>query len=135
MQKHHSDMPKTIELALDESKLPHEAQQQQRPRRIACGKRLFRMETAERPSDLHPETRREMKAGTVVVITNQETTATDHLAKHASDAKLQKRRRTDPLPDYIPNTRLWPIGSDTVSQKPAVQRQTSKKTKKAGAQN
>lgn len=32
MQKHHSDMPKTIELALDESKLPHEAQQQQRPR-------------------------------------------------------------------------------------------------------
>lgn len=105
MQKHHSDMPKTIELALDESKLPHEAQQQQRPRRIACGKRLFIMETAERPSNLHPETRREMKAGTVVVITNQEATATDHLAKHASDAKLQKRRRTDPLPDYIPNSR------------------------------
>ena len=52
VQEHHSDMPKIIEPALDESKLPHEAQQQQRPRRIACGKRLFSMETAERPSDL-----------------------------------------------------------------------------------
>ncbi len=121
MQKHHSDMPKVLEPALDESKLPHEAQQQQRPRRIACGKRLFRMETTERPYDLHPETRREMEAETAVVSTN-------HLAKHASDVPLQKRRRTNPLPDYIPNTRLWPIGSDTMSQKPAVKRQTSKKT-------
>ncbi|DBB03030.1 TPA: hypothetical protein ACH3X1_013428 [Trebouxia sp. C0004] len=127
-------MPKILEPALDESKLPHEAQQQQRPRRVACGKRLFRIETAERPFDLHPETRRETEAGTAIVSTNQETTATDHLAKHASDAQLQKRRRTNPLPDYIPNTKMWPIGSETVSQKPAVKRQTSKRTKKAEAQ-
>jgi len=97
VQKHHSDMPKILEPALDESKLPHEAQQQQRPRRIACGKRLFRMETIERPSDLHPETRREREAETAVVITNQETTATDHLAKHASDAQLQKKTAHKPL--------------------------------------
>ena len=128
-------MPKILEPALDESKLPHEAQQQQRPRRIACGKRLFRMETAERPPDLHPETRREMEAGTADVSTDQETTATDHLAKNASDAQLQKRRRTNPLPNYIPNTRMWPIGSEKVPQKPAVNRQTSKRTKKAEAQN
>jgi len=44
------------------------------------------METTERPSDVHPETRREMEAGTAVVSTNQEATATDHLAKHASIA-------------------------------------------------
>jgi len=135
VQEHDSDMPKIPEPVLDESQLPHEAQQQQRPRRIACGKRLFRMETAERPSDLHLETRREMEAGTAVVSTNQETTATDHLAKHASDARLQKRRRTNPLPDYIPNTRMWPIGSETVSQKPAVKKQTNKRTKKAETQN
>jgi len=135
VQKHHSDMPKILELALDESKLPHEAQQQQTPRRTGCGKRLFRMETTGRPSDLHPETRREIEAGIVAVSTNQETTATDHLAKAASDAQLQKRRRTNPLPDYIPNTRMWPIGSETVSQKPAVHRQTNKRTKKAETQN
>ena len=76
-----------------------------------------------------------MEAGTAVVSTNQETTATDHLAKHVSDAQIQKRRRTNPLPDYVPTTRMWPIGSETVSQKPAVKRQTSKRTKKAEAQN
>jgi len=135
VQEHDSDMPKILKPASDESKLPYEAQQQQRPRRIACGKRLFRMETAERPSDLHPKTRRATEAGTAVINTNQETTATDHLAEHASDAQLQKRRRTNPLPDYIPHTRMWPIGPETVSQKPAVKRQTSKRTKKAEAQN
>ncbi|KAL0018082.1 hypothetical protein WJX77_010035 [Trebouxia sp. C0004] len=135
VHEHDSDMPKILEPALDESKLPREAQQQQRPRRIAYGKRLFRMEAAERPYDPHPETRRETEAGTAVVNTNQETTATDHLAEHAPDAQLQKRRRTNPLPDHVPNTKMWPIGSKTVSQKPAVKRQTSKRTKQAEAQN
>ena len=92
------------------------------------------METAERPSNLHHETSRETEAGIAAASTNWGTTATDHPAKHTSDAQLPKRRRTNPLPDYIPNTTMWPIGSETVSKKPAVKRQTSKRTKKAEAQ-
>ena len=109
MQEHDSNMPKISEPGLDESKLPYKAQS--RPRRIACGKRLFRMETAERHSDLHPRTGRETEVGTAAVSTTSGTTATDHQAEHTSDAQVQKRRRTSPLADYVPSTKMWPMGS------------------------
>jgi len=132
MQEHDSNMPKICEPGLDESKLPYKAQS--RPRRIACGKRLFRMETAERHSDLYPRTGRETEAGTAAVSTTSGTTATNHQAEHILDAQVQKRRRTSSLPDYVLSTKMWPMGSKTVSEKPAVKRQTGKRTKKADAQ-
>ncbi len=106
MQEHDSNMPKISEPGLDESKLPYKAQS--RPRRIACGKRLFRMETAERHSDLHPRTGRETEVETAAVSTTSGTTATDHQAEHTSDAQVQKRRRTSPLADYVPSTKSGP---------------------------
>ena len=82
------------------------------------------METAERHSDLHPRTGRETEVGTAAVSTTSGTTATDHQAEHTSDAQVQKRRHTNPLPDYVPSTKMWPMGSKTVSKKPAVKMQT-----------
>ncbi|DBA92035.1 TPA: hypothetical protein ACH3X2_003760 [Trebouxia sp. C0005] len=127
-------MPKILEPALDEPKLPCKSQRQQRPRRIACGKRLWRMETAEKPSDLQPDTRKETEAETAAVNTNWGVTATQHPAKHTPDARLPKKRRTDPLLAYMPKTKMWPRGFETVSEMPAVKRQTNKRTKKAEAQ-
>ena len=92
------------------------------------------METAKRHSDLHPRTERETEVGTAAVSTTSGTTATDHQAEHTSDAQVQKRRRTSPLADYVPSTKMWPMGSKTVSKKPAVKMQTGKRTKKADAQ-
>ena len=81
-----------------------------------------------------PELGRETEVGTAAVSTTSGTTATDHQAEHTSDAQVQKRRRTSPLPDYVPSTKMWPMGSKTVSKKPAAKRQTGKRTRKADAQ-
>jgi len=78
MQEHDSNMPKISEPGLDESKLPYKAQS--RPRRIACGKRLFRM---ERHSDLHPRTGRKTEVGTAAVVGQQpQTTKLSTLRMH-----------------------------------------------------
>ncbi len=92
------------------------------------------MEKTERHSDLHPRTGRETEEGTAAGSTTRVTTATDHQAEDTSDAQVQKRRRTNPLPDYVPSTKMWPMGSKTVSEKPAAKRQTGKRIKKANAQ-
>jgi len=75
-------------------------------RQIACGKRLFRMESKEGINDIPSRPRREAETLVVGVNAAEETTATVNPVERTEDAHMRKRRRTNPAPDHVPNTKV-----------------------------
>ncbi len=109
-------------------------------RRIACGKRLFRIESNKGINDMPSRPRREAETTVVGVNAAEETVATGNLVERTKDAHMHKRRRTNPAPDHVPSTKVWHLRptqkevTKLAPRKRPAKRQAHKRTRKAAEQ-